>query len=229
MALFVAKTATALVTEALALLEVIDDQSAIPAADLERGSRQLGLMLKSMQAEGATLWMRRRLTVDLIDGEDEYILDDNSVTALDLVQATIATDDEGEDEIPATIISRREYMDTQGKDETGRPVKIWFHRNEDDGPIVTVWPTPDDDYYLFLDHREPFANITSSTATIEIPDYWMDAVIYGLAKRCAIHYGKAGTPRYVEISKFAKDLHDTAAAFDIIQDGDGEVRFAPGP
>lgn len=229
MTFYVAKTATGLVTEALSMLAVVDGDSALGASDLERGTKQLGLFLKSIQAEGATLWMRRRLTVDMIEGDADYILSDNSITALDLTQATVTTDDEGADEMPVTIISRRDYMDFPNKTSTGRPVQVWFHSDEDDGPTVTVWPIPDASYVLNLDHREPFSNITDPNAEIEIPDYWMEAVVFNLAKRCAIPFGRTGSSEYVEIARTAKDLYDTAAAFDIIQDGDGEIRFAPGP
>ena len=97
------------------------------------------------------------------------------------------------------------------------------------GPSVTVWPVPDQDYVLFLDHREPFSNITNAATEIEIPDYWMGAVIYNLQVRCAMAFGVSGTVRYNEIKILAKDLYDTAAAMDIVMDGGGEVRFAPGP
>jgi len=229
MALYVTKSATGLVTEALGLLGLVDGESPISSDDLEAGSRQLGMFLKSIQAEGATLWMRRRLTVDLTEGEKDYILSDSSITALDVIQATTSDDEEGENEIPIKMISRRDYMDFTGKNSTGRPVQMWFHSDEADGPTVTVWPIPDDEYVLNLDHREPFSDITSATAEIEIPDYWQEAIVYGLAKRCGIAFGKAGTDRFREIRADAKDLYDTAAAFDIVMDGVGEVRFAPGP
>lgn len=228
MALYVAKTATGLVTEALAMLNIVDEQSPLKPSQLERGAKQLGLLLKSMQAEGATLWMRRKLSVDLIEGDVDYILSDNSITALDLIQATVTTDDEGTNEMPVTLVSRLDYMDFPNKTSTGRPVQVWFHSDEDDGPTVTVWPVPDQSYVLNLDHREPFSNITDSDDEIEIPDYWMEATVFGLAKRCAIPFGKTGSPRYLEIKQMADDLYDTAAAFDIVQDGGGEIRFAPG-
>lgn len=229
MALYVTKSATGLVTEALGLLGLVDGESAISSDDLEAGSRQLGMLLKSMQMDGATIWMRRRLPIDLIEGEKDYILTDNAVTALDLVQAATATDEDGNNELPVTIISRRDYMDFHDKLSAGRPVQVWFHSDEDDGPTVTVWPVPDQDYVLFLDHREPFSNITNATTEIEIPDYWQEAVVYRLAERCGISFGKTGTARYAKIEKLAKDLYDTAAAFDITTDGDGMVQFAPGP
>lgn len=229
MTFYVAKTGTGLVTEALAMLGVVDENAALEPFDLERGAKQLGLMLKSIQVEGATLWMRRRLTVDLIEGDADYILIDNSITALDVVQATVTTDEDGTDELPITMISRRDYMDFPDKTATGRPVQAWFHSDEDDGPTVTVWPVPDTSYVLNLDHREPFSNVTDPNAEIEIPDYWMEAIVFGLAKRCAFPFGKAGSQEYAEIKSMAKDLYDTAAAFDITQDGDGEIRFAPGP
>lgn len=229
MALYVAKTATGLVTEALSLLEVVDETVALPDALLEIASRQLGMFLQSIQAEGATLWMRDRLTVDLIEGESEYILSDNSITALDVVQVTVSTDEDGTDELPASIISRRDYMDRTDKTSTGRPVQIWFHSDEDDGPTVTTWPVPDDSYVLNVDYRKPYAGITDSTVDVEVPDYWVEAIVYGLAQRCGINFGKAGTPRYAEIKEMARDLRNTASAFDITMDGEGEIRFAPGP
>jgi hypothetical protein len=229
MALYITKSATGLVTEALGLLQVVDGESPISSSDLEAGARQLGMLLNKIQAEGATLWMRRRLSLDLIEGEKDYILSDNAITALDVIQASTATDEDGTNEIPATMISRRDYMAFNNKLSTGRPTQVWFHSDEDDGPTVTVWPIPDDDYVLFLDHREPFSTITNATTLIEIPDYWVPAVVYGTAKMCALPFGKTGASGYAVIEREAKDLYDTAAAFDIAMDGDGTVQFAPGP
>lgn len=229
MALYVTKSATGLVTEALIGIGKADAETPIAASALEQGARILGILLKDIQAEGATLWMRRRLTVDLIEGEKDYILSDSSITALDAFQATVGDDEDGTNELPVTMISRSDYMDFPNKTSTGKPNRIWFHSDEDDGPTVTTLPVPDQDYVMFLDHREPFSNITNAATLIEIPDYWMGATIYNLQVRCAMSFGATGTDRYREIKPLAKDLYDTAAAMDIIMDGGGEVRFAPGP
>jgi hypothetical protein len=229
MALYVTKSATGMVTEALTGIGKADEETPIAASMLEGGARLLGILLKDIQAEGATLWMRRRLTVDLLEDEKDYILSDNSIDALDVSQATVADDEDGTNELPATMISRSDYMDFPNKTSTGKPVWIWFHSEEADGPTVTVWPVPDQDYTLFLDHREPFSHITNAADIIDIPDYWMGAVIYNLEVRCAMKWGTTGTSRYAEIKLLAKDLYDTAAAMDIVMDGGGEIRFAPGP
>lgn len=229
MALYVTKSATGMVTEALIGIGKADAETPIAASALEQGARILGILLKDIQAEGATLWMRRRLPVDLVEGEANYILSDSAVTALDVSQATVADDEDGTNELRVTMISRSDYMDFPNKTSTGKPVQIWFHSDEDDGPTVTVWPVPDQDYVMLLDHREPFSNITHAVTEIEIPDYWMGAVIYNLQVRCAMAFGVSGTARYKEIKLLAKDLYDTAAAMDIAMDGGGEVQFVPGP
>lgn len=229
MTFYVAKTATGFVTEALAMLGLVDESSALEPFDLERGCKILGLFLKSMQGDGATLWMRRRECIDLIEGTATYALSDEGVDTVEVVQATISTpNSEPDDEITLTLISRSDYMDQTGKDTQSRPIQVWYHVDEDDGPQVTVWPTPDNSYVLKLDHRKPFSDITDPNAEIEVPDYWMEAVVAGLAKRCALPFGKGSSPDYREIKEIAKDLYDTAAAFDIVQDGGGEVRFVPG-
>lgn len=229
MTFYVTKTATGLVTEALAMLRVIDENAPLQGFDLERGSKHLDMMLKSIQAEGATLWMRRRECLDLVEGTADYVLSDEGITTIEVVQASIGTPDSTpDDELIVSIVSRSDYMDMPGKDIQGRPTQIWFHTDEDEGAQVTVWPTPDASYVLKLDHREPFSSITDTNAEIEVPDYWVEAIVYGLAKRCAFPFGRTGTPTYQEIKDLAKDLYDTAAAFDIIQDGGGEIRFAPG-
>lgn len=227
MTFYVAKTATSLVTEALAMLGIVDESSALEPFDLERGTKQLSMLLKTMQVDGATMWMRRRECIDLIQGTATYTLADEGVTTMEVVQASIATPD-ADDEIIATIIPRRDYMDQPGKDTEGRPTQVWFHVDEDEGAQVTVWPTPDSSYVLKLDHREPFSNITDVSAEIEVPDYWTEAIVTNLAKRCALPFGRASSPDFREIKDTAKELYDAAAAFDIIQDGGGEVRFAPG-
>ena len=79
-----------------------------------------------------------------------------------------------------------------------------------------------------LDNKLRFTNQTVTTAEIEIPRYWLKATIWCLARDLTAPYGFVGTPLGMKFEAEAQKLYDTAAAFDNIQQGGGELRFVAG-
>jgi hypothetical protein len=225
MALFVTNTLGNICTEALALLNVIDNEASVPAEDMERAAKQLQLMLKTWQAEGATIWMRREVEFATVDGTAGYDLVDKSITTFEVVSAVIQ--ESGDDErTQLRAISRQEYMRLSDHTLEGKPIYYLtqFTHNDED---ITFWPVPDAIYDVKVDYKLAFTNQDERTDTLEIPNYLMEAAAWCLAERLLVPYGKSGTPMAEHIIVRAKDLYDTAMAFDVIQDGGGVVQFVP--
>src|SRR5688500_3656252 len=91
MALYVTNTVGNLCTEALALLNVVDDEASVPAEDMDRASKQLQLMLKSWAAQDVQIWMRRESSaIDTVASTSNYDLSSNSLTSSEVVGVLIA-------------------------------------------------------------------------------------------------------------------------------------------
>lgn len=226
MALTVTKTVRGIVTEALEKLGVVDADQGIASSDFNKAARALNLMLQSWQAEVQTIWKRSRVEITCVDGTSEYTpaFSGTNTDAMDVTQA-MCCDTSGDDEMPMTIISRQDYMEQPDKDAEGRPTMLWFRVTNAAGK-VTLWPVPDAAYVVKLDLKEPFTALDDENDAIDAPTYWVEAIVYGLASRLVDDFGLAGTETGARVSIRAEDLYDTAAAYEVVQDG-GEVRFVP--
>lgn len=226
MALTVTKTCRGIVTEALEKLQVVDSEEAISANDFSKAARALNLLLLSLQMETQTIWKRARVEITCVDGTAEYTpaFSDTTTAGMELVQA-MCGDTAGDNEMPLTIISRLDYMEQPDKESEGRPTMIWFHVTNAAGK-VTLWPVPDAAYVVKLDLKKPFTELDGESDAIDCPSYWMEAIVWALAARLLPDFGLTGTNDASYIVAQAKDLMDTAAAYEVIQDG-GEVRMVP--
>ncbi len=90
-------------------------------------------------------------------------------------------------EVPLTRVNIDRYEGIPNKTSTGRPVL--YHLNRDhDVPVMRIWPTPDSTYVdspISIRRQRHVEDVTLLTETVEIPQRWHDAVIYGLAYHLA--------------------------------------------
>lgn len=225
----VTKSISDIVSEAFRLLNIIDGEQDPDATQMTRGARMLQIMLKSLQAQGPQMYLRRDIDIQLVASVVDYPMSAEPTDIIELISATVVDPaDTNEIERPVTIISRSDYEDQLNKLVTSTvPNMIVFETTDTDSTIL-VWPVPTESWILRLDARIKFTEFTLTTDEIEVPDYWIEAIIYRLAERFIIPFGRSGTPTAQEVRFMAADLYNTAAAFDVEQDGGGEVRFVPG-
>jgi hypothetical protein len=226
MALYVTNTVGNLCTQALKKLQVVDDPNSVPAEDMDHAAQELQLMLKSWVMEGATIWMRRESSaIDTVAGTANIDLSTNSLTSSEVVGVSIA---ENGDSVRTKLkpISRADYFALSDRTTEGKPVYFWPQFTSTDQDI-TLWPTPDAVYDIYIDYRLDFTSQDERTDVIEVPDYMLDAIVWNLAARMLPEYGKSGKPEGQHIIAQAKDLKDTAMTYDTIQDGGGVVTFVP--
>ena len=91
---------------------------------------------------------------------------------------------------------------------------------------MTLWPVPDATYKIRLDLKKPFTELDGENDAIEVPGYWMRAIVWSLAEELIPDFGLSGTQDAAMISVKAEDFRQTAAAHEVVQDG-GEVRMVP--
>ena len=224
--LYVTNTLGNICTEALALLNVVDDEASVPAEDMARAAKQLQLMLQTWGINGPTIWMRREVEFSTVASTPSYdLVTDAAITTEHIV--AVGRYESGEDvRSPLTPLSREAYIHLSDRTTEGPPTYYWPQFTSTDQDI-TFWPVPDAIYDIKVDYRLSFTNQDERTDVIELPYYFIEAAIWCLADRLIVPFGKANTAEAKIIIPRAYDLYATAAAVDVIQDGGGEVQFSP--
>jgi hypothetical protein len=154
--------------------------------DISNGSEALNSLAALLSTDGMQLWKRTEIAVTLVDGQQDYTLDD----ALKVHQVVLRYS--GSDtsyEIQWKSLYDFNNLPTS---EGGTPVHYTFTPNIQDGTLK-IWPTPDSttatNYSLVAVVQKEFDGFFASSDTPDFPPYWTDALIYGLAARLAPEYG----------------------------------------
>lgn len=92
---------------------------------------------------------------------------------------------QGQREIPMTVMSRQEYMDLPNKYQPGTPTQFFYTPKRDQGEFY-VWPNPQQlgatgAYGARITWYRPLANFISTANTADIPDEWVNALVWNLA------------------------------------------------
>jgi len=116
-------------------------------------------------------------------------------------------------EIGMNFESRKDYFHLPDKVSTGQPIQAYFSRQNPDG-IMYVWPAPDDTAIVInFTYERPIQTIESGTDTLDIPNYWYEAIIYGLAERLILKFG-CSQARALLIKDGATKALDLALEYD---------------
>lgn len=155
--------------------------TAVLQEHMESARMATNMMLSRWSNQGVNLWAVELKTIDLIEGQSEYILADNTIMVLD----AYTTNGSGIDRVIMPI-SRTEYASYPNKAQQGFPTSYWFDRLV--SPKITLWPVPDGSsatvlkYYRVRQIQD--ANLQNGE-NAEIPYRWLEAFADGLAYRLA--------------------------------------------
>lgn len=113
--------------------------AALTAAQLEEGRLALNEIVKFLQTRHLFLWRLEELSVSLTPGVQNYTASgDPAVIAIDK-----ASYDDGSNDVPVKVMSRRQFFDIPQKDDTGDPILVGVTSPEGAAaPTITVWPIP---------------------------------------------------------------------------------------
>lgn len=116
-------------------------------------------------------------------------------------------------EIDMNFESRKDYFHLPDKVSTGQPIQSYFSRQNQDG-LMYLWPSPNDaEIVINFTYERPIQTIEAGTDTLDIPNYWYEAVIYGLAERLILKFG-CGKDRAIFIKDAARNALDIALEYD---------------
>lgn len=102
-------------------------------------------------------------------------------------------------DLPMTQLNRDEYAQQPNKTFQQRPCTN-FYFDKTVSPSLTLWPTPNNGYDQLSVWRHRFVeDVGSLTQQIEVPQQWMEAVIWMLAARLAYELPQVEPARRSEV------------------------------
>lgn len=159
---------------------------------IESARMATNMLLSRWSAEGVNLWEVEPLSIDLIEGQGTYDLPQDIVAILDVfIRQPVGGSSTPDLDRIAMSIGRSEYASYPDKKLKGFPTVFWF--NQQVNSTINIWPVPDRPglklmgYYLKQIQLVGMqAGSGAASAYPEIPLYFQEAFVYGLASRLAM-------------------------------------------
>lgn len=175
-------TTTFSLTGQQALQQVFDilefDRGSVrPNEDFELGRVTANLMLKSWQADGCHLWRETDITITWPADEPEVTLDANYIDISELRHQVSATN-----ERPLARVETGEYLQYPNKAQSGNPL-IYSPAKTRTTLKLRVWPVPSENVTLLGTGTRVTEDLTSINDDWDVPQEWLETVIYCLADR----------------------------------------------
>jgi hypothetical protein len=124
-------------------------------------------------------------------------------------------------EITMTKLNRDDYVDLPNKAFPGRPLQYWYDKQYQ-VPRLWLWPVPDDTTaQIVVWNQRQIQDVGALTNTLEVPQRWIDAIIWLLAPYMALELPADKIPpgRLEYLDAKAKEILEQAE--------DGETDEAP--
>lgn len=219
-------TANEIVIEARRKAGIHDDEEPLEAQDLVTGMRAMTMMLKTWQAEGVMAWTKTELTFVLSSGDYTVTFGagaDVTTVPLDISDIQI---NRGGNDITMFPMSREDYRNLPNKTNPGYPTQFYYQRAISGGTLY-IWPAADTDGgTLKIDARRLIFDMDASVDDPDVPQEWLESLVYGLAKRLMENYGLTGTPDYQTVKEEAARTYAVVRGLDI-GEGTNSVMVVP--
>lgn len=185
-------TSDQLVTAAMRKLAVLGDGQSPSATQLTNGTQSLNVMLKTLAAKGMPLWAIAEYNLTLTATKlYTFNATTNIPAPLKVIQA-LQVDTPSGVAVPLEIKTHYDYNLLSARNATGTPTCYWYEPLNQSG-ILHLWPTPDTysvaNRTVKLVYQKPFQDMVSGVDTLDFPQHWIEAVIYGLAYRLSPEFG----------------------------------------
>jgi len=230
------KNRNQIITRALRIVGAIG-QGETPSADaITEAAEVLNDLIKEWEADGMQLWCVKEYTLTPVAGTSQYIVGVgytlNQVAPTKLLQAWSRSSTNLD--TPILLITRHEYNMLGSKTTQGQPSQLWYNppgeisATENFGTL-TLYVTPDTNYATnFTMHFtgvRPIQDFDSASDVMDFPQYWSNAVVWGLADQLSYEYG-AGLSERAMISKKAEQHKEKALSYGTEE---GHLLIQPAP
>ncbi|CAB4216895.1 hypothetical protein UFOVP1590_11 [uncultured Caudovirales phage] len=176
---------------------------------LDNAAITFNLMVKQWMTEGLKIWTVSEYTLPLVASTTSYTIgpgmDLNTDRPLKCIQAFLRnTSTTPNLDIPVQIISQQEYNLLSSKGNSGVTNSIYL-KTSATYSTVYVWLTPDTNtstnYELHMIVQRPLSDMNTSTATLDFPNEWFNALVWGLADELAIEFSVPANHRQEIMAK----------------------------
>ena len=180
-------TRTQIIDRAFRIIGVLDPDNSevLTGAQYDQGQIALNSLVKSWQTRSIFLWTLVKQTQALTASTASYTLG-NDVMGIDAAYYTQGTQD-----IPVEVISYREYESLRQKQSTGNPTTVALGP-EITTPTMYIWPIlPAGHAGLTLTYISVIRlqDMDTASGNADIPQRFINALVYGLADDLADEYG----------------------------------------
>lgn len=184
-----------IINAALRKLAVVSKGQTPEPQDTTNATEALNVMLKAFASKGMPLWAIKEFTFSPTATRTYSIGVGQTLATpapLKVIQAYI-TDLTGINSIPLNVQTHYNFNLVQPQTtSTGTPVNLWYEPLNQTGNIH-IWPFPDAysiaNRQITITYQRPFEDMVNASDTVDFPQNWLEAVIYGLAWRLAPEYG----------------------------------------
>jgi hypothetical protein len=105
-------------------------------------------------------------------------------------------------EVPLSAMSRDTYNTLPSKRSAGHPVQYYFSKQI--SPELVLWPEPSDTFaHLMIRRHREVQDVGTMQDTLELPNRWMQAIIWQLSTLLAFELPGVDEKRRLEIAAFA--------------------------
>jgi hypothetical protein len=187
-------TGDQLCNAALRKLSVLGDGQSPSATQLTNATEALNVMLKTFMADGMPLWVISEYNIPLTATHDYTIGVGQTINIPAPLKVTqvILKDLTAQTSIPLNIRSHYDYNLLANQGSVGTPTTYFYEPKNQIG-VMHIWPIPDAyaiaNQVATMVYQRPFYDMTTGTDTLDFPQYWQEAIIYGLAWRLSPEYG----------------------------------------
>jgi len=148
--------------------------------DQRTARRSLNLLLADWANRGLNQWTIEEESIPLIADINEYTLSSSTIDVLEaVVRFPNAIGTPNQADLTVERISREYYLNIPNKLTQGRPVQYFVDRQI--SPVIKVWPTPQEEYFLVINKLVRMDDATSGVNTLEIPFRFYPCLAAGLA------------------------------------------------
>lgn len=148
--------------------------------DQRTARRSLNLVLADWANRGLNQWTIEEQVITMAAGDNDYPLVASDIDVLEaVVRFTNGVGTSNQSDLTMDRVSREYYLNIPNKLTQGRPVQYFVDRQIT--PIIKVWPTPDQTYYLVINKLVRMDDASAGVNTLEIPFRFYPCLAAGLA------------------------------------------------
>lgn len=221
------QTASSLIEDARRKLGVHADEEPLEAHELTTGLRTLNRMLKEWQADGVSISYITEGSLSLVAADKDYTFGSGGdFTTVPFEIESIRYRNSSGIDRPLFELSHDEYYELPNKTSSGEPNQ-WYYDRQRNGGTLYVWPVPSlSSGTLQFTYRRIVNDMDDTTNDLDLPQEWLDAVVYNLARKMMPEYGGAGTPEGQLVISEAMRCYDMVKGFDTGV-GKGSISIMP--